>query len=262
VEFFRSYLYKPSYVLVIWAFTIALSVSSQEPVWQDNKAFIDSLISMYRTESKCSLTGSTLRKASKKRRLDIKLIEFLNRFYYGEFDPCQIETILKVKFRQTPWRFDETGYIDSFQIYKGRLRSYGNIEPFITYVILNNKVVGTHITIRIRSTLDCLQTHDQCIPDLLYLSNLIPELINFPFETKGWTEYFDSRIWIRQGLSIEIENVIADLIGTSSAAPLKLRALYNKRTTMMAALLAYPDRYIAAQRHMLLVNKSQNQEYF
>jgi hypothetical protein len=215
-------------VLLILGLTIAASVYSQPPVWQDNKSFVDSLISMYRTKSKCSLTGSTLSQVAKKRRLDLKLIEFLNRFYYGEFDPNQIETVLHDKFRQTPWRFDENGYIDSFHIYKGRLRSYGNIEPFITYVILNNEIIGTHITIRLRSTLDCLQTHDQEIPDLLYLSTLIPEQMNFPFETKGWTEYFDSRIWIRKGLPIEVQNRIRNLIGTSSATPLKLTASHNR----------------------------------
>ena len=87
--------------------------------------------------------------------------------------------------------------------------------------------MGTHITIRIRSTLDCLQTHDGEIPDLLYLLSLIPERINFPFEVKGWTEYFDSKIWIRKGLPIELQNRIRNLIGTSSATPLKLTASHR-----------------------------------
>ena len=214
-------------VLLILGLTIFVSGNGQPAVWQQNKYFVDSLITMYRTKSNCSLTGPTLKQSKKKKRLDIKLIEFLNSFYYGKFGPDQIETVLQSKFRQVPWRFDEKRYIDSFHIYKGRLRSYGNLEPSITYVILQNEVVGTHITIRIRSTLDCLQTNDREIPDLLYLSTLIPERLNFPFETKGWTEYFDSKIWIREGLPIEIQNTIRNLIGTSSATPLKLTASHN-----------------------------------
>ncbi len=214
-------------VFLILGLAIFVSGNSQPPVWQQNKSFVDSLISMYRTKSGCSLTGPTLKQASKKKWLDLKLIEFLNGFYYGEFDSNQIEKILQIKFQQTSWRFDEKGYVDSFYIYKGRLRSYGNLEPFITYVILNNEVIGTHITIRIRSTLDCLQTKDREIPDLLYLSSLIPGRINFPFEVEGWTEYFDSKIWIRKGLPIQVQNRIRNLIGTSSATPLKLTASHN-----------------------------------
>jgi hypothetical protein len=183
---------------------------------------------MYRTKSNCSLTGPNLKQEKKKRRLDLRLVDFLNKFYFGELTLSQIETILQTKFRQTPWRFDESGYIDSLHIYKGRIRSYGNLEPFVTYVVLNNEVVGTHITIRIRSVLDCLQLHDGEIPDLLYLASLIPERINFPFEVNGWTEYFDSKIWIRKGLPIELQNRIRNLIGTSSATPLKLTASHNK----------------------------------
>ena len=222
-------------VLLIFVLTITTSVNSQPPVWQENKSFVDSLISMYRTKSKCSLTGSTLNQAAKKNRLDLKLIEFLNHFYYGEFNPDQIETILHDKFRQAPWRFDESASIDSFHIYKGRIRSYGNLEPFVTYVVLKNEVVGTHITIRLRSVLDCLQPHDGEIPDLIYLVSLIPERINFPFEVNGWTEYFDSKIWIRKELPIELENRIRNLIGTSSATPLKLTASHNKGFSAMLA---------------------------
>ena len=214
-------------VLLMIGLVFVVPANSQLPVWQQNKYFVDSLISMYRTKSKCSLTGPNLKQEKKKRRLDLKLIEFLNKFYFGELNPPQIETILQNKFRQTPWRFDESGYIDSFHIYQGRIRSYGNLEPFVSYIILNNEVVGTHITIRIRSTLDCLQTHDGEIPDLLYLLSLIPERINFPFEVKGWTEYFDSKIWIRKGLPIELQNRIRNLIGTSSATPLKLTASHR-----------------------------------
>ena len=222
-------------VLLILGLSIVASVNSQPPVWKENKLFVDSLIFMYRTKSNCTLTGSTLNKAAKKRRVDLMLLEFLNTFYYGQFHPNQIETILQKKFRQAPWRFDEKKHIDSFHIYKGRLRSYGNLEPFITYVILKNEVIGTHITIRIRSTLDCLQTNDREIPDLLYLSTLIPERLNFPFETNGWTEYFDSKIWIREGLPNEIQNTIRNLIGTSSATPLKLTASHNSEFGKMPA---------------------------
>jgi len=207
-------------ILLILGLGIVVSANSQPTVWEQNKSFVDSLISMYRTKSGCVLTGSTLKQANKKTRLDLKLIGFLNRFYYGEFDSKQIEETLQSKFRQTPWRFDEKGNVDSFYIYKGRIRSFGNIEPFITYVVLSNEVIATHITLRIRSTLDCLQTHDREIPDLLYLSTLIPERINFPFEIEGWTEYFDSKVWIKDGLSIEVQNRIRKLVGNRSATPL------------------------------------------
>jgi len=207
-------------VLLMLGLGIAVSANSQSTVWHENKYFVDSLISMYRIKSGCSLTGSTLRQAKKKKRLDLKLIEFLNGFYFGKFDSKQIESILQSKFRQTPWGFDEKGYVDSFYIYKGRIRSFGNIEPFITYVVLDNEVIATHITLRIRSTLDCLQTHDREIPDLLYLSTLIPERINFPFEVVGWTEYFHSKVWIKSGLSIDMQNRIRNLVGNSSATPL------------------------------------------
>ncbi|ANE49444.1 hypothetical protein [Flavisolibacter tropicus] len=211
-------------VLLIIGLITVVSVCGQSPVWQQNKTFVDSLISMYRTKSGCSLTGSTLKQARKKKRLDLKLLEFLNGFYYGEFDSKQIEATLQRNFKQTPWRFDQKGVIDSFHVFKGRLRSFGNLEPFITYVVLNNEVIGTHITIKIRSTVDCLQTHDGEIPDLLYLTNLIPGRINFPFEVEGWTGYFDSKVWIKNGLSIELQNRIRRLIGKSSATPLKLTA--------------------------------------
>jgi hypothetical protein len=207
-------------VLLSLGLGIVVSANSQSTVWQQNKYFVDSLISMYRIKSGCSLTGPTLKKAKKKKQLDLKLTEFLNGFYYGKFDSKQIERILQSKFRQTPWRFDEKGHVDSFYIYKGSLRSFGNIEPFITYVVLNNEVIATHITLRIRSTLDCLQTHDREVPDLLYLSTLIPERINFPFEVEGWTEYFDSKVWIKSGLSIDMKNRILYLVGNSSATPL------------------------------------------
>jgi hypothetical protein len=224
----RNLLYNMRSVLLVIGLVFVVSANSQPPVWQQNQSFVDSLVSMYRTKSNCSLTGPNLKQEKKKRRLDLRLVDFLNKFYFGELTLSQIETILQTKFRQTPWRFDESGYIDSLHIYKGRIRSYGNLEPFVTYVVLNNEVVGTHITIRIRSVLDCLQLHDGEIPDLLYLASLIPERINFPFEVNGWTEYFDSKIWIRKGLPIELQNRIRNLIGTSSATPLKLTASHNK----------------------------------
>lgn len=169
-------------------------------------------------ESKCHFTGSTLKKATKNRRLDHSLTDFLNPFYFGLLKPQQIETILKRKFKQTPWRFDEKRSMDSFQIYHGRVKSYGNLEPFITYVVLNNDVIGTHITLRIRSRLDCLQVNDGEIPDLLYLSTLIPERINFPFETEQWTEDFHSKIWVKGGISDELQDKVCRLIGASSAS--------------------------------------------
>jgi len=210
-------------VLLMLGLGIVVSANSQSTVWQQNKYFVDSLISMYRIKNGCSLTGSTLKQAKKKNRLDLKLTEFLNGFYYGKFDSKQIERILQNKFRQTPWRFDEKGHVDSFYIYKGRIRSFGNIEPFITYVVLNNEVIATHITLRIRSTLDCLQTHDREVPDLLYLSALIPERINYPFEVEGWTQYFHSKVWIKSGLSIDIQKKIRNLVGNNSATPLDRR---------------------------------------
>jgi hypothetical protein len=226
-------------VLLMIGLAFVVSANSQTSVWQQNKSFVDSLISMYRTKSKCSLTGPNLKQEKKKRRLDLKLINFLNKFYFGELNPLQIETILQKKFRQTPWRFDESVYIDSFHIHKGRIRSYGNLEPFVTYVVLNNEVVGTHITIRIRSVLDCLQPHDGEIPDLLYLTSLIPERINFPFEVERWTAYFHSKTWIRKGASIELQNRISNLIGTDSSTPLKLTASHNMGFSAMLA-----DEYI------------------
>jgi hypothetical protein len=211
-------------ILLIIGLTFTLSASSQKDVWQENKYFVDRLINMYRTKSKCSLTGQSLKQEKKKRRLDLELIKFLNKFYFGKLNQAQIETILQTEFRQAPWRFDENMYVDSFHIYKGRIRSFGNIEPFVTYIILNNEVIGTHITLRLRSVLDCLQPYDREIPDLLYLSSLIPERINFPFETNGWTEYFDSKIWTSEGLSLGLRNRIIKLIGTSSATPLIIRS--------------------------------------
>ena len=216
----RNQFYNMRSVLLTIGLTFVVTANSQISIWQQNKSFVDSLISMYRTKSKCSLTGSTLKQANKKRRLDFKLIDFLNKFYFGGFNPVQIETILQSKFQQSLRRFDQTTYVDSFHIYKGRVRSYGNLDPFIAYVILNNEVVGTQVTIRVRSVLDCLQLHDGKIPDLLYLSSLIPEKINFPFEVNGWTEYFHSKIWIRKGLRTELESKIRNVIGTSSATPL------------------------------------------
>lgn len=211
-------------ILLIIGLTIVTSANSQKDFWHQNKSFVDSLISMYKTKSKCSLTGQSLKHEKKKRRLDLNLIGFLNKFYFGELNVVQIENILHTKFKQARWRFDEYIYVDSFHIYKGRIRSYGNLEPFVTYVILNNEVVGTQITLRIRSFLDCLQPNDRVIPDLIYFASLIPEKINFPFETKGWTEYFDSKIWTKEGLSIGIKNKIIKLIGTSSATPLIIRS--------------------------------------
>jgi hypothetical protein len=208
-------------ILLALGLGIVVLAKSQSSVWQQNKSFVDSLISMYRTKSGCSLTGSTLKQAKKKRRLDLKLIEFLNDFYKGEFNSEQMEVTLQKKFKLNPWRFDEKGVPDSFHVFKGRLRSFGNLEPFITYAVLNNEIVGTHITIRIRSTVDCLQTHDGEIPDLQYLSSLIPGRINFPFKVEGWTEYFDSKIWIRKGLPTELQDRICRIIGNSSATPLK-----------------------------------------
>jgi len=249
-------------VLLMIGLVFVVSAKSQLLVWQQNKVFVDSIISMYRTESKCSLTGPSLKQEKKKRRLDIRLIDFLNKFYFGELTPSQVSTILQTKFRQSPWQFDQSRHIDSFQIYKGRLRSYGNLEPFVTYVVLNNDIVGTHITIRIRSSLDCLQTHDGEIPDLLYLLSLIPERINFPFEAKEWPEYFDSKIWIRKGIPSELQNRIRNLIGTSSATPLKLTASHNMGFGVMAALRIYSQRYNITERHIHLTNKSQLQNIF
>ena len=208
-------------ILLIIGLTFTLSASSQKDVWQENKYFVDSLINMYRTKSKCSLTGQSLKNEKKKKRLDLKLISFLNKFYFGELDSLQIEIALQTKFRQIPWRSDENAYVDSFHIYRGRIRSNGNLEPFITYVILKNKIVGTHITIRVRSFLDCWQKYDGTIPDLLYLVNLIPERINFPFEVNGWTEYFDSKIWVNKECPSDLENRIRKLIGTSSTTSLR-----------------------------------------
>ncbi len=204
-----------------------MSANSQQPIWNQNKSFVDSLIWMYRTQSKCSLTGSTLIQEKKKRRLDIKLVGFLDRFYFGKLYQKGIEKTLRKKFQKRSWRFDQIRYVDSFTVYKGRVRSLGNFEPFITYVILNNELIGTHITIRIRSTLDCFQLHDREIPDLLYLSSFIPERINFPFEVYGWTEYFDSKIWMRKGLSVEVQKKLRNLIGNSSAKRWDLPAAHD-----------------------------------
>lgn len=207
-------------ILLLIGVVAVITSKSQQPVWQQNESFVDSLIYMYRTKSKCSLTGSNVKREKKKRRLDIRLIGFLDQLYFGELNHLHIERILQNKFRQPPWRFDESRNIDSFHIYRGRVRSYGNLEPFITYVVLNNEVVGTHVSFRIRSTLDCLQSNDREIPDLLYLASLIPLQINFPFEVAGWTEYFDSKVWIREGVPIALQHRIRRLIGTSSTVSL------------------------------------------
>jgi hypothetical protein len=223
-------------ILLIIGLTLVVPANSQKDIWHQNKYFVDSLITMYRTKSNCSLTGKTLKHEKKKRRLDIKLIDFLNKFYFGELTPLQIETILQTDFKQAAWRFDEKTFVDSFQIYKGRIRSFGNLEPFVTYIILNNEVVGTHITLSIRSYLDCLQRYDREIPDLLYMANLIPERINFPFEINGWTEYFDSKTWTDKKLSIEIENKIRKLIGTSSATPLRISLVRSSTSQPLNSL--------------------------
>lgn len=201
--------------ILVLSFLAASSVKSQEMVWQGNKSFLDSLVNMYRAQSNCFLTGSTLRHENKKKRLDKKLIDFLNHFYRGKFDATTIETTLKTKFGQRPWRFDEIKNIDSFVVCKGRIRSFGNLEPLITYVTLNNELIGANITIRIRSKLDCLQKFDGGIPDLFYLSDLITR-IDFPFETHGWTEYFNSKIWVKNDVSVQISNQIKKVIGNNS----------------------------------------------
>jgi hypothetical protein len=66
--------------------------------------------------------------------------------------------------------------------YQGRIRSFGNIEAFVGYVVLRGKIIGRRVYFRVRSRVDCLQQYDQEIDDLIYLSNLIPNQVLYPID--------------------------------------------------------------------------------
>lgn len=187
----------------------------QKSGWQNNKTSVDSILAHFQ-KNVCPILTSNIKKAKRKKALDIKLFKFLEDFQSGKLDEYSISHNLKKTFKQDPWRFFEIKKQDSLTRYQGRLRSYGNIEAFIGYVVLNDKIIGRRFFFQIRSKLDCLQRYDQSLDDLIYLSEFIPNRINMPLEFSEWYTYFHSFVWKSTALNKNIDSQVEMLLSKNA----------------------------------------------
>jgi hypothetical protein len=190
---------------------------AQQPVWKTNQLSVDSVITGIRKKGYCTLPGGDITRKKKKMRIDTKLFRFLDRFCKGEFDESSINRTLKKSYRSAFWRFDEILKKDSVVRYQGRLRSYGNLEPFIGYVVLDGKLIGRRVYFRIRSRMDCVQKHEAFFADLLYLLEFIPGRVNFRLDLSDWNGYIHSDIWKDPGLTPKLSSVVDSLLSKSTA---------------------------------------------
>src|SRR5690349_4626210 len=120
---------------LILLISIHLGASAQTRDWSQNRKSVDSLIERIKLESKCKLTGSSLKNSKRKFKKDTRLFVFLNDFYDGILDEASIIKTLKNSFGQNDWRFDQIKRFDSLTRYEGLIRSFGNLEGYIAYVV-------------------------------------------------------------------------------------------------------------------------------
>ena len=187
------------------------------PVSERNRIALDSLVQSIRTRSVCLLTNSTLKNIKQKQKLDIKLSHFLNDFYVNRLDEASINQRLKKSLGQGPWRFDQIKNDDSLIRYQGRIRSFGNLEAFIGYVVSNKRIIGRRIYFQIRSKSDCIQENDQGCPDLLYLVSFAPKYFDFKLELSEWYPFFHSDIWIDPNITSSFSKKVEALLSKSTA---------------------------------------------
>ena len=127
-------------LLTISGVVFSVVTMCQENTGQRNKTSVDSLLSEFR-DKRCNLLTSNLKNVKRKRALDTKLFKFLNDFYLGQLDEHSINITLQHSFQQSAWRFFEIKKQDSLTRYQGRVRSFGNIEAFIGYVVYREKII-------------------------------------------------------------------------------------------------------------------------
>jgi hypothetical protein len=202
-------------ILIFSLVCFSTTAICQHSAWQKNKASVDSLLAHFRYNG-CTILISSIKKAKRKKAFDIKLFKFLEDFQSGILDEYSINYSLKNKFKQELWRFFEIKKQDSLIRYQGRIRSYGNIEAFIGYVVFNDKIIGRRFFFNIRSRLDCTQLYDQNLDDLIYLSEFIPNHINMPLDFSEWYNYFHSYLWKDPSLSKDIETKVDILLSKNS----------------------------------------------
>ena len=202
-------------IFITFSLFLSTLAICQQSAWQKNKTSVDSLLVRFR-DNGCTLFTSSIKKAKRKKVLDIRLFKFLGDFYSGKLDESAINNSLKQTFKQEPWRFFEIKKQNSLTRYQGRIRSYGNLEAFIGYVVLNHEIVGRRFFFRIRSRLDCNQQYDQSLDDLIYLSEFIPNHINVPLDFSEWYTYFHSYIWKDVNLNKEVETKVNDLLSKNA----------------------------------------------
>lgn len=129
--------------IILTSLSILIFLSNtwtQETYKQENSKSADSLINEFKTK-RCEHLISSIEKFQKKTSLDRKLISFRNDFYNKDLTSLEINNQLLYLFRQVPWCFDEITESGDFIKYEGRIRSYGNIEAFIGFVVQNEKVI-------------------------------------------------------------------------------------------------------------------------
>ena len=204
----------PIFIVILFSH---FAVIGQIPVSEQNRISLDSLIQSLRTSTNCMMTASNLKNVKRKRKVDIKLSNFLNDFYFQRLDETSINLELKETFNQQSWGFYDIKQNDSLIRYQGRIRSFGNLEAFIGYIVADKRIVGRRIYFRVRSKLDCIQEHDGGVPDLLYLANFIPKHFEFKLDLSQWNPFFHSDIWIDPNLDSYVSTKVRALLDKSTS---------------------------------------------
>jgi hypothetical protein len=190
---------------------------TQDTVIRANTRKLDSLLLEFKTK-RCSRLESSIKDERTKTRLDQKLVNFLNDFYYQNLSAKNIDKTLRSKFKQSPWRFDQIVKQGGFTRYQGRIRSFGNVEAFIGYVIFDDKVVAKRIYFLTRSRLDCLDPKDYLgLPDVAYLKENLIGNIKFPLDLLEWYNFFFSQVNLNNTLTEQGKETVNHLLSKPSA---------------------------------------------
>lgn len=186
--------------------TIVLLILSMAAAWtqnayqQANYKTSDSLLNMLKKE-RCNQFASTLKKENKEARLDRTLVNFLNDFYSKKLTVQEIDRTLASQFKQSHWRFDEIKIYGNLKKYEGRIRSFGNIEAFIGFIVKDERVVSKIIYFQTRSRLDCSNPYNYLgLPDFPYLQKHILPYVNFPINYNKWYTWFHSEVLYEDSL--------------------------------------------------------------
>jgi hypothetical protein len=199
-------------VSTIFLLLLSLAAAWTQNIYQQaNHKSSDSLLNKFKLE-RCSQLISTLKKENKEARLDRTLIHFLNDFYNKNLTVQEIDRILASQFKQATWRFDEIKVYGDLKKYEGRIRSFGNIEAFISFIVKEERIVSKIIYFETRSRLDCSNPYDYLgLPDIPYLQKHILPYVAYPINYDRWYTWFRSEIFYEDSLPEQTKATIEQL---------------------------------------------------